>query len=119
MSKDSKEISERSRRYVGIDLGDKKSRVCVVGEQGEMIASGVGAHSGSDRPVERAARLECLEHWARTRYEESSRLTQVKGRLPDQFIFDMFFELNIATHRLFSFNGFRDAVFGPYFDSSI
>ena len=35
MSKDIKNPVGETRRYVGIDLGDKKSRVCIVGEQGK------------------------------------------------------------------------------------
>jgi len=38
MSKDSKESAGETRLYVGIDLGDKKSRVCIVGEQGKMVS---------------------------------------------------------------------------------
>ena len=38
MSKDIKESAGEPRRYVGIDLGDKKSRVCSVGEQGEVMS---------------------------------------------------------------------------------
>jgi len=38
MSKDIKKADGASRRYVGIDLGDKKSRVCIVNEQGDVVA---------------------------------------------------------------------------------
>ena len=38
MSKDIKNPVRETRRYVGIDLGDKKSRVCIVGEQGEVVS---------------------------------------------------------------------------------
>ena len=37
MSKDSKKPAEAVRRYVGIDLGDKRSRVCVTDEKGEIV----------------------------------------------------------------------------------
>jgi hypothetical protein len=38
MEKDSKKTAEKTRRYVGIDLGDKKSRVCIVDEQGKIVS---------------------------------------------------------------------------------
>jgi transposase len=38
MSKDIKKPAGETRRYVGIDLGDKKSRVCIVDEHGEMVS---------------------------------------------------------------------------------
>jgi transposase len=37
MSKHIKKPAGETRRYVGIDLGDKKSRVCVVDEQGTIV----------------------------------------------------------------------------------
>lgn len=37
MSQDIKESVKETGRYVGIDLGDKKSRVCLVNEQGQMV----------------------------------------------------------------------------------
>jgi len=33
MSKDIKKPAGETRRYVGIDLGDKKSRVCILDER--------------------------------------------------------------------------------------
>jgi transposase len=38
MSKHIKKPAGETRRYVGIDLGDKKSRVCIVDEQGEIVS---------------------------------------------------------------------------------
>ena len=38
MSKHSKKPVGETRRYVGIDLGDKKSRVCIVDERGEVVS---------------------------------------------------------------------------------
>jgi len=38
MEKDSKRPAEETRRYVGIDLGDKKSRLCIVDEQGKIVS---------------------------------------------------------------------------------
>jgi transposase len=38
MRKHSKKPAEKVSGYVGIDLGDKKSRVCTLGEQGEVVA---------------------------------------------------------------------------------
>ena len=38
MSKHSKKPAGEARRYVGIDLGDKKSRVCIVDERGEIVS---------------------------------------------------------------------------------
>jgi len=38
MSKDIKQPAGETRRYVGIDLGDQKSRVCIVDEQGVMAS---------------------------------------------------------------------------------
>lgn len=38
MEKDSRKPAEGTRRYVGIDLGDKKSRVCIVDEQGKIVS---------------------------------------------------------------------------------
>jgi transposase len=38
MSKDIKQPAGETRRYVGIDLGDKKSRVCIVNGQGEVVS---------------------------------------------------------------------------------
>jgi transposase len=37
MSKDIKKPAGETRRYVGIDLGDKKSRVCILDERGEIV----------------------------------------------------------------------------------
>ena len=37
MSKDIKKPVGETRRYVGIDLGDKKSRVCILDERGEIV----------------------------------------------------------------------------------
>src|SRR5712672_2934464 len=37
MSKDIKKPAGETRRYVGIDLGDKKSRVCTLDERGEIV----------------------------------------------------------------------------------
>jgi transposase len=37
MSKHIKKPAGETRRYVGIDLGDKKSRVCIVDEQGAIV----------------------------------------------------------------------------------
>ena len=37
MSKDIKTPVGEARRYVGIDLGDKKSRVCILDERGEIV----------------------------------------------------------------------------------
>src|SRR3989475_11180150 len=38
MSKDIKRAAGTRRRYVGIDLGDKKSRVCILDERGEIVS---------------------------------------------------------------------------------
>jgi transposase len=38
MSKDSKKPAGETRRYVGIDLGDRKSRVCIVDGRGEIVS---------------------------------------------------------------------------------
>lgn len=38
MDKDSRKPDEETRRYVGIDLGDKKSRVCMVDGQGTVVS---------------------------------------------------------------------------------
>lgn len=38
MSKDSKKPAAGTGRYIGIDLGDKKSRVCIVDEQGQIVS---------------------------------------------------------------------------------
>src|SRR5581483_10210225 len=38
MSKDIKMPAGATRRYVGIDLGDKRSRVCIVGEKGAIVS---------------------------------------------------------------------------------
>jgi transposase len=38
MEKDNKNRAEETRRYVGIDLGDKKSRVCLVDQQGKIVS---------------------------------------------------------------------------------
>ena len=38
MSKHSKTPAAGAGRYVGIDLGDKKSRVCIVDEQGNIVS---------------------------------------------------------------------------------
>jgi hypothetical protein len=38
MRKHSKKPTEKVSGYVGIDLGDKKSRVCTLGEQGQVVA---------------------------------------------------------------------------------
>src|SRR5437667_1319324 len=51
MSKDIKKPAGETRRYVGIDLGDKRSRVCILDEGGEIVlqewavTTPVGAHS--------------------------------------------------------------------------
>ncbi len=37
MSKDIKKPAGETRRYVGIDLGDKKSRVCILDEGGQVV----------------------------------------------------------------------------------
>jgi len=37
MSKDIKKPAGETRRYVGIDLGDKKSRVCILDEGGQIV----------------------------------------------------------------------------------
>ena len=37
MTKHIKKPAGETRRYVGIDLGDKKSRVCIVDEQGAVV----------------------------------------------------------------------------------
>ena len=37
MSKDIKKPAGETRRYVGIDLDDKKSRVCILDERGEIV----------------------------------------------------------------------------------
>jgi transposase len=37
MSKDIRKPAGETRRYVGIDLGDKKSRVCILDERGEIV----------------------------------------------------------------------------------
>jgi transposase len=37
MGKDIKSPTEDARRYVGIDLGDKRSRVCVLNQKGEIV----------------------------------------------------------------------------------
>lgn len=38
MSKDIKKPAGETRRYVGIDLGDKRSRVCILDEQGDFVS---------------------------------------------------------------------------------
>src|SRR2546427_8881697 len=38
MSQDIKKPAGTRRRYVGIDLGDKKSRVCILDERGEIVS---------------------------------------------------------------------------------
>lgn len=38
MRKDIKNPAEETRRYVGIDLGDKRSRVCIVDQQGKIVS---------------------------------------------------------------------------------
>jgi len=38
MSKRIKKPGGQSRRYVGIDLGDRRSRVCVLDEQGDVVS---------------------------------------------------------------------------------